>query len=47
MNQFRHTQIIKELAVQHGFDFCGIAEAKELEQDVLNLFVESDLVILT
>ena len=37
MNQFRHTQIIKELAVQHGFDFCGIAEAKELTEDAFRL----------
>jgi epoxyqueuosine reductase len=37
VNQFRHTQLIKELAVQHGFDFCGIAEAKELTEDAFRL----------
>ena len=37
MNQFRHTQIIKDLALQHGFDFCGIAEAKELTEDAFRL----------
>ena len=37
MNQFKHTQLIKELAVQHGFDFCGIAEAKELTEDAFRL----------
>ena len=37
MNQFSHTQLIKDLALQHGFDFCGIAEARELTEDAFRL----------
>ena len=32
MSQFQHTQWVKTLAQQHGFDFCGIAKAKEFDE---------------
>ena len=37
MNEFSNTQFIKELAEQMGFDYCGIAMAKELTQDAKRL----------
>lgn len=37
MNQFTNTQFIKSLAQNHGFDFCGIAAAKELTEDAFRL----------
>ena len=37
MNEFTNTQFIKAAALQLGFDFCGIAPAKELTEDALRL----------
>ena len=37
MNEFSNTQFIKELAEQMGFDYCGIAKAKELTEDAKRL----------
>jgi epoxyqueuosine reductase len=33
----KHTQYIKELAKQHGFDYCGIARAQPLDDDARRL----------
>ena len=33
----RHTQIIKSLATQFGFDYCGIAKAQPLDEDARKL----------
>jgi epoxyqueuosine reductase len=35
--QQKHTNIIKNLAKKHGFDYCGISKAEFLEQEVKNL----------
>lgn len=32
-----NTQLIKQLAVAMGFDYCGIAQAKELTEDAIRL----------
>jgi epoxyqueuosine reductase len=32
-----HTQFIKNLAVAHGFDYCGIARARPLDEDAKRL----------
>ena len=37
VNIFSNTQYIKELAQAMGFDYCGIAKAKELTEDALRL----------
>ena len=37
MNEFSNTEFIKAAALQQGFDFCGIAPAKELTEDALRL----------
>ena len=37
MNEFSNTKFIKETALQLGFDFCGIAQAKELTKDAIKL----------
>ena len=36
-SQAKHTQLIKSLAAQHGFDYCGIAKAQVLEEDARKL----------
>lgn len=33
----QHTQLVKQLALQHGFDYCGIAEAQPLNNDARRL----------
>ena len=37
MNTHSNTKLIKQLAHAMGFDYCGIAEAKELTEDALRL----------
>ena len=37
MNEFSNTAFIKSEALKMGFDFCGIAEAKELPEDARKL----------
>jgi len=37
VNEFSNTVFIKELAQQMGFDYCGIAKAKELTEDARRL----------
>ncbi len=37
MNAHSNTKLIKQLAHAMGFDYCGIAEAKELTEDALRL----------
>ena len=37
MNEYSNTNFIKELAQQMGFDYCGIAKAKELTEDAIRL----------
>jgi len=37
LNEFSNTEFIKAAALQLGFDFCGIAAAKELTEDALRL----------
>jgi epoxyqueuosine reductase len=37
VNIFSNTQYVKELAQSMGFDYCGIAKAKELTEDALRL----------
>jgi epoxyqueuosine reductase len=33
----QHTQLVKQLALKHGFDFCGIAKAQPLNDDARRL----------
>ncbi len=33
----KHTQIIKKIAVDYGFDYCGIAKAQLLSEDAMRL----------
>jgi epoxyqueuosine reductase len=33
VNMYSNTQLIKQLAQAMGFDYCGIAQAKELTED--------------
>lgn len=33
----QHTQLVKQLALQHGFDYCGIAKAQPLDEDAKRL----------
>ena len=33
----QHTKLVKQLALQHGFDYCGIAKAKPLDEDARRL----------
>jgi epoxyqueuosine reductase len=33
----KHTQLIKQLALQNGFDYCGIAKAQPLDEDARRL----------
>jgi epoxyqueuosine reductase len=33
----QHTQLVKQLALQHGFDYCGIAKAQLLNDDARRL----------
>lgn len=33
----QHTQLVKQLALQHGFDYCGIAKAQPLTEDARRL----------
>ena len=33
----QHTQLIKSLATQYGFDYCGIAKAQALDEDARRL----------
>lgn len=33
----QHTQLVKQLASQHGFDYCGIAKAQPLNEDARRL----------
>lgn len=33
----QHTQLVKHLALQHGFDYCGIAKAQALNEDARRL----------
>lgn len=35
--QEKHTQLVKQLAAQHGFDHCGIARAVRLDDDARRL----------
>ncbi len=37
MNKEKNTQIIKSIATQLGFDFCGIAHAQQLDDDARRL----------
>ena len=37
MNEFSNTEFIKATALKLGFDFCGIAQAKELTEDAIKL----------
>ena len=37
LNTQQHTQFIKQTAVQLGFDYCGIAQAKPLDDDARRL----------
>ena len=37
LNEFSNTAFIKSEAIKMGFDFCGIAEAKELPEDAKKL----------
>lgn len=36
-NKDQHTQLVKQLALQNGFDYCGIARAAMLEEDARRL----------
>lgn len=36
-NRFSHTQVIKRIATQAGFDYCGIAKAQKLDADAKRL----------
>jgi epoxyqueuosine reductase len=33
----QHTQLVKQLALQHGFDYCGVARAQPLSDDARRL----------
>lgn len=33
----QHTQLVKQLALQNGFDYCGIAKAQPLDEDARRL----------
>src|SRR3954468_18372352 len=33
----QHTHLVKQLALQHGFDHCGIAKAQPLTEDARRL----------
>lgn len=33
----QHTQLVKQLALQYGFDYCGIAKAQPLDEDAHRL----------
>jgi len=37
VNMYSNTQLIKQLAMAMGFDYCGIAQAKELTEDAIRL----------
>jgi len=37
VNMYSNTQLIKQLAQAMGFDYCGIAQAKELTEDAFRL----------
>jgi len=37
VNMHSNTQLIKQLAMAMGFDYCGIAQAKELTEDAIRL----------
>jgi epoxyqueuosine reductase len=37
MNNSDHTQLIKRLAIESGFDYCGIARAQPLDEDARKL----------
>ncbi len=37
MNTTENTQFVRELAAAAGFDYCGIAEAKPLDEDARKL----------
>ena len=37
MNTDTQTQLVKQLALQYGFDFCGIAKAQPLDEDARRL----------
>ncbi len=37
VNSAQHTQVIKSLAAQYGFDHCGIAKAQPLDEDARRL----------
>ncbi|MFL5740030.1 MAG: tRNA epoxyqueuosine(34) reductase QueG [Flavisolibacter sp.] len=37
MTKPQHTRFVKELAVMHGFDYCGIAKAERLDDDARRL----------
>src|SRR6516162_7449382 len=37
MKNFDHTQVVKKLARDLGFDFCGIARAEPLDEDARRL----------
>ncbi|HMH33776.1 MAG TPA: tRNA epoxyqueuosine(34) reductase QueG [Puia sp.] len=37
MNNADHTQVIKQLALESGFDYCGIARAQPLDEDARRL----------
>ncbi len=37
MSLQRNTQIVKQLALEQGFDYCGIAKAEQLDDDALKL----------
>jgi epoxyqueuosine reductase len=36
-NREHHTSIVKEAATRHGFDYCGIAKAQQLDEDARRL----------
>ena len=36
-NRDQHTQLVKQLALKHGFDYCGIARAQLLDEDARRL----------
>ena len=37
MQKDQHTHLVKQLAVKHGFDYCGIARAQPLDEDARRL----------
>ncbi|MGZ3975691.1 MAG: tRNA epoxyqueuosine(34) reductase QueG, partial [Flavisolibacter sp.] len=36
-NKDQHTQLVKQLALQNGFDYCGVAKAVMLDEDARRL----------